>query len=65
MLRKKVEDLEQDRESLKKQVKDLTEKISNAATKTNANTGAALRRNYNKGNLAEEKVKVSLNFYYY
>ncbi|XP_047507031.1 golgin subfamily A member 4 isoform X1 [Pieris napi] len=58
VLRKKVEDLELNKESLKKQVKELTEKISNAATKTNANTGAALRRTTNKGNLAEEKVKV-------
>ncbi|CAK1544634.1 unnamed protein product [Leptosia nina] len=58
VLRKKVEDLEQDKETLKKQVKELSEKVSNAATKTNANTGAALRRTSNKGSLAEEKVKV-------
>ncbi|XP_026319891.1 protein MLP1 homolog isoform X2 [Hyposmocoma kahamanoa] len=59
VLRRKAEELEQDRDSLKKQVKELSEKIANSATKTNTTTTLGLRRNSAKtNNLAEEKVKV-------
>ncbi|XP_064292604.1 uncharacterized protein LOC128679771 isoform X4 [Plodia interpunctella] len=59
VLRRKVEDLELDRDSLKKQVKELTDKIANSTTKTNTNSSVTVRRNAAKGNnLAEEKVKV-------
>ncbi|XP_045447825.1 myosin-3 [Melitaea cinxia] len=56
VLRKKVEDLEQDRDSLTKQVKELTDKISK--TKPNTTSTVTLRRTTPKSNLAEEKVKV-------
>lgn len=61
MLRRKVEGLESDKESMKKQVKELTEKVTSAANKTNANSALAARRNTTttKGNnLADEKIKV-------
>ncbi|KAI8438335.1 hypothetical protein MSG28_010901 [Choristoneura fumiferana] len=59
VLRRKAEELEQDRDSLKKQVKELTDKVASAATKTNSNSSFGLRKNTTKGNnLAEEKVKV-------
>lgn len=59
VLRKKVEDLELDRDSLKKQVKELTEKISSVSTKPNVHSSVTLRKNTTKSsNLAEEKVKV-------
>lgn len=60
VLRKKVEDLEQDRESLKKQVKELTDKIANTKTKPNTTSTVTLRRATPKNNLAEEKVKVQI-----
>ncbi|XP_030026856.2 putative leucine-rich repeat-containing protein DDB_G0290503 isoform X2 [Manduca sexta] len=59
VLRRKVEELEQDKDSLKKQVKELTDKVTNAATKP-TNSTASLRRNTATSNnkLAEERVKV-------
>ncbi|KAG6452368.1 hypothetical protein O3G_MSEX007594 [Manduca sexta] len=59
VLRRKVEELEQDKDSLKKQVKELTDKVTNAATKP-TNSTASLRRNAATSNnkLAEERVKV-------
>lgn len=54
-----MEDLEQDRESLKKQVKELTDKIALTKTKPNTTSTVTLRRTTPKGNLAEEKVKVN------
>lgn len=63
MLRRKVEDLEQDRESLRKQVKELTDKISSVTTKNSPNNNVTLRRNVNKNNnLAEEKMKANILF---
>ncbi|KAL4716056.1 hypothetical protein ACJJTC_002821 [Scirpophaga incertulas] len=57
VLRRKVEELELDRDSLKKQVTELTDKI--ATTKKTLNTSVSLRKNTTKSNnLAEEKVKV-------
>lgn len=54
-----MEDLELDKDSLKKQVKELTEKISSVATKPNVHSTVTLRKNTTKNsNLAEEKVKV-------
>ncbi|XP_039754594.1 early endosome antigen 1 isoform X2 [Pararge aegeria] len=59
VLRKKVEDLEIDRDSLKKQVKELTDKIASVTNKPNTHSTVTLRRNTTKNsNLAEEKVKV-------
>lgn len=59
-MRRKAEELEQDRDTLKKQVKELTDKVASATTKANSNSSFGLRRNAPKGNnLAEEKVKVS------
>lgn len=59
VLRRKAEELEQDRDSLKKQVKELTDKIA-STTKTNTTSTVGLRRTTGKANnLAEEKVKVS------
>lgn len=61
MLRRKAEELEQDRESLKRQVKELTEKIATTPIKTNT-TSIGFRKNTTakSNNLAEEKVKVSV-----
>lgn len=60
-MRRKVEDLEQDRDTLKKQVKELTDKISNISSKQNTVTTTGFRRTAGKtNNLAEEKVKVGL-----
>lgn len=61
-MRRKVEGLESDKDTMKKQVKELTEKVTSAANKTNANSALAARRNTTttKGNnLADEKIKVS------
>lgn len=57
VLRRKVEEMEQDRDSLKKQVKELTDKI---ASQPKTNSTVTLRRTTNNktNNLAEEKVKV-------
>lgn len=59
-MRRKVEELEQDKDSLTKQVKELNEKLTAAAIKNNASLTNSLRRNSNaKGNnLSEEKIKV-------
>lgn len=62
MLRRKVEEVEQERDSLKTQVKELTDKIAATKAKPTATSTVGLRRNSgtNKSNnLAEEKVKVS------
>ncbi|KAG7310991.1 hypothetical protein JYU34_003844 [Plutella xylostella] len=59
MNRRKAEEIEQDRDSLKKQVKELTEKIAATKTKPTAATVGLKRNTAGKaGNLAEEKVKV-------
>lgn len=66
VLRRKVEELEQDRESLKKQVKELSDKIANTTTKTNTTSTVNLRRTTTKSNnLAEEKIKVRKTIYFY
>lgn len=59
VLRRKVEELEQDKEALKKQVKELTSKIS-SVTKTSAGSNTTARRSLttNSNKLAEERVKV-------
>lgn len=64
VLRRKVESLESDKDSLQKQVKELNEKVTSAANKTNANAIAARRNTTTtKGNnLADEKIKVGLSF---
>lgn len=59
VLRRKVEELEQDRDSLKTQVKELSDKIASTTAKPTTNSTVTLRRNTSKtNNLAEEKVKV-------
>lgn len=56
-MRRKVEETEQEKDSLKKQVKELTDKI---ASQSKTNSTVTLRRTTNSkaNNLAEEKVKV-------
>lgn len=62
VLRRKVEELEQDRETLKRQVKELTDKVATITPKTNTTSIMGLRRNSTtkSNNLAEEKVKVKI-----
>lgn len=57
MLRRKVEEMEQEKDALKKQNKELTDKIAN---QSKTNTTVTLRRTTNakSNNLADEKVKV-------
>lgn len=58
-----MEDLEQDRDSLKKQVGELTDKLTSLNNKQTTNLSTGLRRSTGKAsNLAEEKVKVGLMF---
>lgn len=64
-MRRKVEEVEQEKETLKKQVKELTDKIANQP-KTNSTVTLRRATNAKSNNLAEEKVKVcrtSLNIY--
>lgn len=60
VLRRKVEELEHGKDLLKKQVKELTDKVSNATVKTSKNSTVSLRRNVTNtnNNLADEKIKV-------
>lgn len=64
-MRRKVEEVEQEKETLKKQVKELTDKIANQP-KTNSTVTLRRATNAKSNHLAEEKVKVcrnSLNIY--
>lgn len=64
VLRRKVEELEHERESFKTQIKDLTEKISSINDKTPISVTKKLTNNKGTG-LSEEKIKVCFFFNQY